>query len=62
MITYILRRLIQALITTYLVITLIFMLIHILPGDPALTILGGISGTPTEEQIEMVRESLDTTT
>jgi len=34
------------------------MLIHMLPGDPALTILGGLAGTPTDEQIEMVRERL----
>ncbi len=58
MLTYLARRLLQTLITTFVVISAIFMLIHVLPGDPALMILGGLSGTPTEEQIEMVRERL----
>jgi peptide/nickel transport system permease protein len=58
MLVYIIRRLIQTLITTFVVISIIFMLIHILPGDPALTILGGLAGTPTDEQVQLVRERL----
>ena len=55
---YIIRRLIQTALTTWVVITLIFFLVHLLPGDPALTILGGLAGQPTEEQIQLVREEL----
>lgn len=58
MLIYLGRRLLQTVLTTFVVISAIFMLIHVLPGDPALTILGGLAGTPTEEQIEMVRERL----
>ena len=58
MLAYIARRLVQTVVTTFIVITIIFLLIHILPGDPALTILGGLAGTPTDQQIQMVRERL----
>lgn len=58
MISYIIRRLLQTIVTIFVVISLIFLLIHLLPGDPALTILGGLSGSPTEEQVRMVRERL----
>lgn len=58
MISYLVRRLFQAAVTAYIVITLVFFLVHFLPGDPALTILGGLSGQPTEEQVMQVRERL----
>ncbi len=58
MLGYIVRRLFQTIVTVFVVISLIFMLIHLLPGDPALTILGGLSGTPTKAQVQMVRERL----
>ena len=58
MLSYIVRRIIQTIFTTFVVISVIFLLIHILPGDPALTILGGLAGTPTEEQVQLVRERL----
>jgi len=45
-------------VTAFVVVTIVFLLLHILPGDPALTILGGLSGEPTEAQIEVVRERL----
>jgi len=58
MLAYLARRIVQTIVTTYIVISIIFMLIHILPGDPALTILGGLAGTPTDEQVQLVRERL----
>lgn len=58
MIAYIIRRLGQTVVTTFIVITLIFFLVHLLPGDPAMTILGGMTAQPTEEQVQMVRERL----
>lgn len=58
MIAYIIRRLGQTIVTTFVVITLIFFLVHLIPGDPAMTILGGMTAQPTEEQLQMVRERL----
>ena len=58
MLAYIIRRLGQTVVTTFVVITMIFFLVHLIPGDPALTILGGMAAQPTEEQIQLVRERL----
>lgn len=58
MIAYIIRRLGQTIVTTFVVITLIFFMVHLIPGDPAMTILGGMTAQPSEEQLQMVRERL----
>lgn len=58
MIAYIIRRLGQTAVTTFIVVTLIFFLVHMLPGDPAMTILGGMTAQPTDEQLRLVRERL----
>ncbi|WP_338608667.1 ABC transporter permease [Pelagibacterium nitratireducens] len=58
MLAYIIRRLGQTAVTTFVVVTMIFFLVHLIPGDPALTILGGMAAQPTEEQIQLVRERL----
>jgi ABC-type dipeptide/oligopeptide/nickel transport systems, permease components len=58
MIAYVIRRLGQTLVTTFIVVTMIFFLVHMLPGDPAMTILGGMTAQPTEEQLQAVRERL----
>lgn len=55
---YVLRRAGVSLLLLFLVATLLFFSIHLLPGDPALLILGGDSAQPTPEQIAMVREKL----
>ena len=55
---YIIRRAITTLILLYLIVTTVFLLLHLLPGDPAMTVLGGIDSNPTEEDIARVREEL----
>jgi peptide/nickel transport system permease protein len=42
----------------YLIVTVVFLLLHLLPGDPATSVLGGIDADPTEEDIARVREEL----
>jgi peptide/nickel transport system permease protein len=55
---YVIRRLITTLVLLYLIITAVFLLLHLLPGDPAMTVLGGIDANPTEEDIARVRNEL----
>lgn len=59
MIEYVLRRLALGLVLVWLVATLVFLFVHILPGDPAQIILGGSeTRQPTAQEIELVRERL----
>ena len=55
---YVIRRAITTLILLYLIITAVFLLLHLLPGDPAMTVLGGIDSNPTQEDIDRVRNEL----
>jgi peptide/nickel transport system permease protein len=55
---YLLRRLGVSLLLLYLVATILFFSIHLLPGDPVLLILGGDAAQPTPEQIAMVQAKL----
>ena len=55
---YLIRRTISTIILLYLIITAVFLLLHLLPGDPALAVLGGIDANPSPEDIEQVRERL----
>lgn len=55
---YLIRRGITTIILLYLIVTVVFLLLHLLPGDPALAILGGIDANPTEEDVARVRERL----
>lgn len=55
---YLLRRTGLSLLLLLVVATLLFFSIHLLPGDPALLILGGDSAQPTPEQIATVRARL----
>ncbi len=55
---YLLRRLGVSLLLLYLVATILFFSIHLLPGDPVLLILGGDTAQPTPEQIAMVKAKL----
>lgn len=58
MVAYLIRRTIATLVLLLLIITVVFMLIHLLPGDPAYTILGGLDANPSPEQIARVRNEL----
>jgi len=55
---YLIRRTISTIVLLYLIITAVFLLLHLLPGDPALAVLGGIDANPSEEDIALVRERL----
>jgi len=56
--TYVLRRLGLAGILLWVVATVLFFSIHLLPGDPALLILGGDAAQASPEQIARVRARL----
>lgn len=56
--TYLLRRIGLSLVLLLVVATVLFLSIHLLPGDPALLILGGDAAQPTPEQIARVRARL----
>ncbi|HXI20813.1 MAG TPA: ABC transporter permease [Gemmatimonadales bacterium] len=55
---YILKRTGLSLLLLFTVATILFLSIHLLPGDPALLILGGDSAQPTPEQVATVRAKL----
>jgi len=52
--TYFLRRLGLAAVLLWVVATVLFFSIHLLPGDPALLILGGDAAQASPEQIARV--------
>lgn len=54
--TYIVRRLLQAIPTLFIISLLIFSLLYITPGDPVDLILGTEDGTVSEEQRAVVEE------
>ncbi|MCA9836542.1 MAG: ABC transporter permease [Trueperaceae bacterium] len=54
--SYILRRVLQALVFIFLISVLIFSMIHIVPGDPVLTILGDEGAS--QEKIQALRTAL----
>jgi peptide/nickel transport system permease protein len=56
--TYLLRRLGLALVLLWVVATVLFFSIHLLPGDPALLVLGGDAAQASPEQIARVRGRL----
>jgi peptide/nickel transport system permease protein len=55
MVAYIARRLISLLVLWFLVVTFVFLLVHLIPGDPA-SIIAGVGAT--EEAVENIREEL----
>jgi peptide/nickel transport system permease protein len=56
--TYLLRRLGASVVLLFVVATILFFSIHLLPGDPVLLILGGDAAQPTPEQIASVQTKL----
>lgn len=57
MLRYLIQRLIFAVMQIWLIVTIVFSLLHILPGDPVLVILGS-ERMPEQEVIDAVRERL----
>ena len=57
-VVYLVRRLALTFVLMFAVSTTIFMMLHMLPGDPVMAILGGIQSQPTMEQIEAIRHQL----
>ena len=59
MIPYITRRILSAFVVLLLDIVLVFFLLHLTPGDPAMSIIGGEDvGINSMEKVERLRESL----
>ncbi len=56
--TFLVRRLIHLILTLFVVFTAVFLFLHIIPGDPAVMVLGGMDANPTPEQLESVRKEL----
>ncbi|MGO2361928.1 MAG: ABC transporter permease, partial [Brachybacterium tyrofermentans] len=46
----------SAILLLWAVATIVFFLQHMVPGDPALAILGGASANPPQETVQAVRE------
>jgi len=55
---YVLRRMGVSILLLFVVATILFFSLHLLPGDPAILVLGGDTAQPTPEQIAMVRANL----
>lgn len=49
------RRVVEAILLLFAVGTIVFFLEHLVPGDPAVAILGGAASHPTKEAVEAVR-------
>jgi len=58
MLRYILRRLTAGVLSILIASFVIFFLIHLLPGNPAYAVLGGLQGAPTAEQVAVVTKRL----
>jgi len=55
---YVLKRIIIALALVYVVTTIIFLVIHIIPGDPAMLLLSGGGVDPAPEVVAAMRRQL----
>lgn len=58
MTTYLLRRTGIAAVLLWVVASVVFFSVYMLPGDPAHIILGGLDANPTPEQLQEVRRQL----
>ncbi len=56
--SYVVRRAATALVTLFAVATLIFLLLFLVPGDPAETLLSGGGIAPSQEAVEALRVNL----
>jgi peptide/nickel transport system permease protein len=57
-IAYLLRRLVHTAILIFIIVTIVFLMIHLLPGDPATMILGGQEGQPSQADIDRLNAEL----
>ena len=55
---YVVRRLLAAVPTILILVTIIFFLIRVVPGDLAVMYLGTEAGVPSEEQLKVIRHQL----
>lgn len=56
---YVLKRIFSTVLMVWIVATILFLFIHMIPGDPAVMILGGSETfQPSEAQLQKVREDL----
>jgi peptide/nickel transport system permease protein len=55
---YLVRRLSSAALLLWVVASVVFFSVYLLPGDPAQIILGGLDAHPSPEQLRRVREQL----
>ena len=55
---YLIRRFLAALLTIFVVATLIFLLLHLVPGDPAQLLLSSGGMAPSAEAVEALRINL----
>ena len=58
MVNYIVRRAISTIVLLFLIATAVFLFLHLLPGDPAITVLGGIDAHPDAAAIAQVHKKL----
>src|SRR5689334_2433691 len=55
---YLVRRLAGSLALLWVVASVVFVSVYLLPGDPAQIILGGLDAHPSPDQLRRVREQL----
>ncbi|MCA9878564.1 MAG: ABC transporter permease [Thermomicrobiales bacterium] len=55
---YLVKRLMSMVILVLVVVSVVFFMLHALPGDPAVTILGGDQGSVNAEDVERLREKM----
>ncbi len=55
---YLFRRLVSAAVLLWMVASVVFFSVYLLPGDPAQIILGGLEAHPSPDQLRRVREQL----
>ncbi|MFI2652599.1 MULTISPECIES: ABC transporter permease [Micromonospora] len=58
MLIYVAKRVAAGVVLLLVVVTLIFIAVHLVPGDPARTILTGTGSTPTEDAVAQLRTEL----
>lgn len=58
MTAYLIRRAVSTVILLFFIATAVFLLLHLIPGDPARLMLGGVESEPSEASVQVVRERL----